>query len=437
MGTTFKSAADLTPTERLERNVVQLLKICPDYDDLVPMSGVLQIGSKRVCPNTPTAYTNGRDEVYGEAFIATLNDAEFRGLILHEALHKMFKHISMYANLAKKYGKWVNAAEDYYINLIIVRLTTLTKGFIKLPEGGLVDAKYTGMSVIEILRDLLDQDGGDDGDDEGDGEGEGEGEGEGGKGGGKAKKGKGGGKGAPDDSNAPDTLDEHDHAGAQELSDAEKKELEDKIDDVVRQAVLTAGKYGKGQATQEVTDMLKPKVDWAAEMRDFMTTHSQGRDHSSWRRLNRRYLSARIALPSSVSESMTSIALCPDMSGSTYGMRDRFFTEALTALRTCTPDLVHLLYWDTKVYGEKYSMEDAESIKSKTVPTGGGGTTVECVPQYMAENSIKPDCAVVLTDGELYGGWGEWTCPVFWLIVDNPNVIPPFGKYVHIDSNDL
>ena len=39
------------------------------------LSGVLMVGTTRVDETTPTAKTNGRDEVYGRGFVAKLRDS--------------------------------------------------------------------------------------------------------------------------------------------------------------------------------------------------------------------------------------------------------------------------------------------------------------------------------------------------------------------------
>ena len=67
------------------------------------------------------------------------------------------------------------------------------------------------------------------------------------------------------------------------------------------------------------------------------------------------------------------------------------------------------------------------------LPKGGGGTMVECVPQYMAEHGIKPECAVILTDGYLGGSWGTWSVPVVWCIQGNKSTTAGNGVTVHID----
>jgi hypothetical protein len=55
----------------------------------------------------------------------------------------------------------------------------------------------------------------------------------------------------------------------------------------------------------------------------------------------------------------------------------------------------------------------------------------------MAKNGIKPQAAVILTDGYLGGTWGDWHCPTMWAIIDNKNATAGVGKTVHIKSSDI
>ena len=77
----------LTPEQRVSKAVVDIMAN-PKYTAL---AGVLMIGERRVETDPakcPTAYTNGKNEVYGADFIADLNDKQLRFLILHEVYHK-------------------------------------------------------------------------------------------------------------------------------------------------------------------------------------------------------------------------------------------------------------------------------------------------------------------------------------------------------------
>ena len=63
--------------------------------------------------------TNGRDEVYGRAFVDMLNDAELRFLVLHEVYHKLYRHLTTWRHLYDENGRLANVACDHVINLKI------------------------------------------------------------------------------------------------------------------------------------------------------------------------------------------------------------------------------------------------------------------------------------------------------------------------------
>ena len=82
-------------------------------------------------------------------------------------------------------------------------------------------------------------------------------------------------------------------------------------------------------------------------------------------------------------------------------------------------------------------MHEIDELVKSTKPKGGGGTTVECVPEHMTKEGIKPQACIVLTDGFLGGSWGKWSCPVLWCIIDNKSATADVGKTVHIKRREL
>jgi hypothetical protein len=40
---------------------------------------------------------------------------------------------------------------------------------------------------------------------------------------------------------------------------------------------------------------------------------------------------------------------------------------------------------------------------------------------------------VMLTDGYVFGSWGEWDCPVLWCIVGGNKAQPPVGAAIYVD----
>ena len=391
---------ELTGEERLNKAVVAIMAE-PKYTAL---AGVLMIGDKTVEDDVPTAYTNGRDERYGRKFIIGLTDAEFRGLVLHENYHKLFRHLTTWRDLWDENARLANMACDFVINLKIQDENK--DGFAKLPDGGCIDERFRGMNAKQVF-DILKQD-----------------QEEGGGGGG------GGGHGEP--------LDEHDWEGAGGLSEDEERQLERDIDEAIRQGALSAGKMGHN-VDRDFDELLKPQVDWREMLREFINATCAGKDFSTWNRPNRRFIGQGIYMPSGVSEKVEELVLAVDTSGS-IGQRELtlFLTEVKGICTTVKPDKVRLIYWGHKIAGdETYEMDEIDNITKSTKPVGGGGTDVECVTEYMKEERITPQAVIVLTDGYLAGSWGDWSCPLLWAILDNKGAKPNVGKVTHIESRNM
>ena len=386
----------LTAEQRLSKAVVDIIS----KDEFIALAGVLMIGKKTVVDGLPTARTNGRDEEYGREFIDKLTDPELRFLVLHENYHKMYRHLTTWKHLHDIDAQRANMACDYVINLKLAETNAGKSGWIKLPDGGLIDKKYLGMDSQQVFN-LLDDQGG---------------EGGGGGGGGY------------------NPFDDHDWEGAQELTEAEQKELAQQIDQAIRQGAILASKVGSG-GNRELGELLQTKQDWREILRDFVTTTCAGKDYSTWKRPNRKYIGMDILMPSSISESMGEIVVAIDTSGS-IGQNElnKFLTEVKGICDQVRPSKVRVLYWDTEVCREEVYMQDElDNLVKSTKPAGGGGTMVECVPMYMNEHGIKPECVVVLTDGYLGGSWGTWTVPLLWCIQNNRSAKPDNGVAIHIE----
>lgn len=399
----------LTAEQRLTKAVVSIM----DNPKYVALAGVLMLGSKRIEPDEakcPTAYTNGRDEVYGEKFVDKLTDSELRFVVLHECYHKLYRHITTWKHLYDKHPMAANMACDYVINLKIADENK--DNFATPPSIGLcMDEKYRDWDSARVFNDLMKQ-----AQEQPQGDGSGKGDKSGGMGNGKP-------------------LDAHGWEEAEEMDAEEAKKLERDIDAAIRQGALAAGKIGSG-GDRVLGDLLEVKVNWREVLREFVSSFCTGNDYSTWRRPNRRYIGAGHYLPSGVSESVGELVLAIDTSGSIGGVElSRFLTEVKAIADTVKPERVRVLYWDTKVCrDEKYEQAELASLTSSTKPEGGGGTMVECVPKYMAEHNIKPQAVIVLTDGYLGGSWGSWSCPVLWCIQNNRHAKPSVGKYVHVED---
>ena len=390
----------LTAEQRLYKATTDIV----GREEFVALAGVLMIGTKSVVDGLPTACTNGRDEMYGREFVEGLSDAEFRFLILHECYHKMYRHLTTWKHLWDKNKQKANFACDHVINLKIVDTEAGRSGWIKMPEGGLYNPEYVNLNAKQVW-DLLP-------DDE---------QSEGGQGDGTGNDSHGG-------------FDEHDWEGAKEMNAQEAEALAKEIDEALRQGAVLAGKVGSG-GDRLIGELLETRKNWKELLREYVSATCTGKDYSTWRKPNRRYVGMGMLMPSSISESVGELVLAIDTSGS-IGQQElnKFLTEVKGVCDQVHPSKVHIMYWDTAVCKhEIYLDTDVENLVKSTKPEGGGGTMVECVPQYLNEHGIKPECVIVLTDGWLGGSWGQWTVPVLWCVQGNKQAKPTVGSVVHID----
>lgn len=382
----------LTAEDRLTKAHISLMQ----NKLTVAYSGILMVGKSTVDNNVPTACTNGRDKIYGRAFVDSLTDQELRGIVLHESKHCMYQHLFTWRKLYEEDAQLANQACDFVINLEIEDLDK-SKQFIKLPDGALVDEKYRGLDSGEVFK-LLKQD----------------------------REDGGSGAGKP--------MDKHDWDGAEALDPAEKEALGKEIESAVRTGALLAGKQG-GTVDRSFEAVMQSKVDWKEQLREFVSAVCAGKGDSTWAKPNRRWLQQDMYLPSQVSESIGSICIAVDTSGSISGSDiAKALSELVAICDTCTPERVDLLYWDTAVAAHEVYFEDGyDGLVSSTKPAGGGGTTIQCVPDYIHDKGLKPQCVVVITDGYC-SGWGEaWESPVLWVLVGNKYDIPTHGVTLRVD----
>ncbi len=395
----------ITAERRLKKVVIDLLRD-PTFAD---MAGIFMLGKKSVMDGLATAATDGRDAWYGREFVDALGDQELAFVVVHESYHKMLRHLTTWEKLHKENAQLANMACDYVINLAITERDP-TGVMVKMPQKdgkpiGLLDRRFANMNAKQVF-DILKQDKKDGKMGGGDGDGNGE------------------------------SLDHHDWAGAKQLTKEEQDELAKEVDQAIRQGQIAATKmHGSkaGNMARELAELMEAKVDWRELLREFVSAICAGRDQSSWRRPNRRFLSTDTYMPSLVSERVGHLVIGIDTSGSIGGPElSRFLSEVKEIAERVNPDKVDLLYWDAAVAGhEEYDSLTLPTLIDSTKPKGGGGTDPTCVERYLAEKKITPECIIMLTDGYV-GQWGNWDVPIMWCICGGNTITAPVGKTIHI-----
>jgi predicted metal-dependent peptidase len=381
-------------------------------------SGVLMLGANEVVDEPITAYTDGINKRYGRAFVEAIckTDPELNGLVLHEALHIVFRHILHNRDLFMEDRARANKAADYVVNDVIMNLQDKTLA--QLPKGGLYDPKYHNMNMREVYRLLKD-------------------ECEGGGGGGGSQKPEGG-NGQGSGSGGSDKqyqFDEHDTEGEGSGKTAEEiKEMDAAIDRAIREGALLAGRLG-ANVPRSITELLDPLVDWRKELAEFVSAYTKGRDEYTWRKFNRRLVANDIFMPTVENETVGEIVVAIDTSGSIgQAQINEFASELVSICEAVSPEAVRVLWWDTMVHGEQRFTDNYQNIGSMLKPQGGGGTRVGCVAEYINKHKVNAECLLVFTDGFVENSpeWGI-NVPTLWFVTCNKNWTPPAGRAVMVD----
>jgi predicted metal-dependent peptidase len=330
----------------------------------------------------PTLAVDGKRILYNAKFVEGLSMSLTKSALAHEVMHCVFDHIGRAG--ARDPRKW-NQAGDYVINQTIKDV-----GF-EIGQGWLLNAAYKGMTADHIYSLLPD---------------------------------------SPPGQNDP--LDDVTHGGADDTPGHGQPLTPEEVRDwkiATIQSANAAKAMGKLPSEMErfIDGLTKPRVDWKAVLRRFVTQRSDA-DYT-WSRPNRRMLAHGHYLPSLFSESMGEMVVAIDTSGSIDDETLRIFGSELAGIvEDARPSKIHVVYCDSSV-NKTVEFGPDDYFKLETV--GGGGTAFSPVADWVRENNINPICLVYLTD--LYGptDFTEPEYPWLWCTIGSEEAA--FGEVLKVE----
>ena len=387
--------------DRIKKAKVAIMR----HPKFAAFSGVLACGELTLTKDLPTAATDGYNVRFNPDFVMSLDERQLRLVLLHESVHKAYRHLMVWRELWRENPRLTNVAADHFVNLALIDADG-GDGFIAMPKIGVQpDPKYRGWSVKQIYDDLKKQQ--DDSDDPDNPDGGGDGDG---------------------------GFDQHDWRAAADQDAKEAEARAHEIDQALRQGEQIAKRMGKGDGASSmlIEDLLKPRVDWRELLRDFIEQTCCGRDESTWAKPNRRYVGDGVYMPSMQSTQMGELVVVLDTSGSCFEgtVIKRFVSELATIVEQVKPSLVRVLYVDWGVRGEQ-TFEDGQFAVSSMKVRGGGGTDMTKAFDWVTEKRLKPEAMVVLTDGYTPTGTAP-AYPVLWAITEK-HIRAPWGVSVHVE----
>jgi predicted metal-dependent peptidase len=387
----------LTPNQKIQACNIDVMR----HHKFALLSGIVCMGKSETCDDMPTAATNGKDKLYGTAFISDLTRKELRFVVLHENFHVALKHcvLPAYIGYSKRFGPQINnAAMDYVVNGLIDELDPDRK-FMDFPAkiSILFDEKFKGMSYPQVLQELL-----------------------------------------KDADEQPQAMDDHQMnggGGSDPMTPEESENLGKMIDDANRQGELLVRKMrGDAAGGRDILGTAQERVtNWRDALQDFISSVCVGDENSRFCPPNKRLLASGFIMPSHFDENIGEIIIACDTSGSMHWAYPVVFGEVARIVQNTRPDSVRMLWWDTEVCGDQvFKPEQYQDIATQLAPKGGGGTVVSCVADYVAEHKIKAKAVIMLTDGYIESDYRMTDMPTLWGVVDNDDFVPRAGKVLRI-----
>jgi predicted metal-dependent peptidase len=389
----------------------------------------------------PTACTDGTYLWFNPDYMASLTPSEQLFLVAHETLHPALGHCW---RIGHRDPLLANMAADYVINDILADVKD-----VKLPAGVLFDKTISRNAkgelrsfeqVYAVLLEKMEKQGGRPQAEKGQGgskpgqQSKGQGDGSG-----AAKGALGPAAGTPQDGPQGPTPMPNCPTGdfiaapnpeAGKRDDTTKSETDWQI--AFEQAVKVAQAAGclPGGMAGVAIQAREPKVDWVAELKEFMTRNLAS-DYS-FARPNRRFLADGLYLPGVVKEGVGEIVLGVDTSGSTMSYQKLFASEFCGIINEARPEKIHVVYWDASVQATAEFTPDEFDMEYK--PKGFGGTTPEVMFQWVEAQGLNPKALICLTDMEFYCDPKEPGYPVLWVAPEHCKQTAPFGRVIPIQK---
>jgi hypothetical protein len=313
------------------------------------------------------------------------------------------------------------------------RFGTYTRPEYKMPQDGLLEPKYLGMSVEDVYADIVktqpDDEKSDDGNDGNDDGNDGNDDGKGDSGQGDSGQGNGNKPKAPDWGRVEDAI----NGDGEALTADDIKEAEKEID----QLVTTAENISKGRGdmpgtlSEAIAANNEASQEWSDVLKEILV--EQNPCDFSFNKLNRMYGVLGGILPSVEKDGMGPIAIFADASGSVSPKEfNQFMSDINIICEDLMPESVTLVQFDSfAATHETVEQGDApEQVRLRH-----GGTDFRAPFNYCEKNDLLDDFAaiIVFTDGGDNHYADEPDCPVIWASTGAFwQGDPPYGQIVNV-----
>ena len=362
-----------------------------------PFFGVFALDTPFIGDDTiPTMCTNGEYIKWNPDKLMEWDEAERQFVVCHEIMHIALHHCVEISDIDGEPvdHKLLNVSMDYVIN------AQLIDAGMRMPKGGLFDAKYRGMTWLQVYRILK--------------------------------------KEQPDHPEQPwggDVGVPQDGDGKPLQGEAEKQHAAE-IDIKVSKAAQAAEARGVGDlpaGIKEIVQKLREtKVNFEDVLLRFMCGDNPD-DYTFTRPNKKAWYQGGLLLPTISNDGIGDIAILFDSSGSMQTSElEQGFSEIKSLVEEYTPRSVTVVQFDADVQ-KVDTFEDGEFI-DKIEFTGRGGTRVEPAFKYLDQAGIDHDQIIVFSDMGIFDYPDiHPEAPTLWVSTSSRFSPPPFGEVTVIE----
>ena len=183
------------------------------------------------------------------------------------------------------------------------------------------------------------------------------------------------------------------------------------------------------------------EIRWEEALAQFVTRCYNG-GRRSWIPPNRRHIHNNVYLQSRQADKIN-VVVGIDTSGSTCNDRAKFLGELSSLIKTFGIFDLHLIECDAEVGAYKHYTQDdyleQEIENGEYAMTGGGGTAMKPIYDYILDNGIECDCIVIMTDGYIdhIPENPIPSVPTLWVITkDGTEDFCDWGQKIRLKHND-
>ena len=384
--------------KRLQQARIDLMKTQPFYALLLMQ---LRFALDATCE---TAYTDGERIAFAPGFIGKLDDRELQFVLMHEVLHVALRHCFRFQSDYDE--ETANLACDIVVNSNIMHSFGDDPEYITLHGYGVSahqtpDGReghlFSAEEVYALLRENQ----------------------------------------IKNASPQPDRFDDHSFWDGDDEAHTQETTWIGRMMNAAEAVRIMEGPESWGSIPagiqRELLSLMEPQLDWRTILNDFV--QEEINDYS-FTQPDRRF-DGPFFLPdfAEKEERSEDILFMIDTSGS---MSDEMITQAYSEVKGAVDQFGGKLrgwlgFFDAEVI-PPIPFEDEENLRIIR-PYGGGGTSFDCVFEYirLEMQGQLPACVIILTDG--FAPWPDEKAslgiPVLWLI-NNEQAQPPWGKLARL-----